>query len=129
MIVADVNVVVYLLTDCPQRERAVALFQRDSDWWMPHLWRHEFLNIVVTLTRNGLIPEGEAIDLWRNGLELFGMRELQPNQERAIELAMAHGISGYDAQYVTLAEELGTELLTGDARLLRKIPELCRGLD
>jgi len=42
---------------------------------------------------------------------------------------MAHGISGYDAQYLTLAEELGTELLTEDVRLVREIPERCRRLD
>ena len=129
MIVADVNLVVYLLTDSPQRERAVALFQRDSDWWLPHLWRHEFLNVVATLARNGVIAKGEAIALWRNGIGLFGMRELQPNYERAIELAMVHGISGYDAQYVALAEELGTSLVTEDARLVKKIPELCCRLD
>jgi len=126
VIVAAVNLVVYLLTDSPQRERAAALFQRDPDWWMPHLWRHEFLNVVVTLARSGVIAEGQAIDLWRNGIELFGAQELHPNHERALELAMKHGISGYDAQYVALAEELGTLVLTEDARLVRKIPELCR---
>ncbi len=129
MIIADVNLVVYLLTDCPQRERAAALFQRDPDWWLPHLWRHEFLNVVVTLARKGVIAEGGAIDLWRNGIELFGIRELQPNYERAIELAMKHGISGYDAQYVALADELGTSLVTEDARLVRKVPDHCCRLD
>ena len=126
MIVADVNIIVYLLTDCPQKERATVLFQRDPDWWMPHLWRHEFLNVVVTLARHRVVGESDAVVLWRNGISLFGARELHPSHERALELAIIHEISSYDAQYVALAEELGAPFLTDDARLVRKIPEICR---
>ena len=37
----------------------------------------------------------------------------------ALEIALAHSITAYDACYVALAEALGCTLLTADARLAR----------
>ena len=128
MIVVDVILVVYLLTDCPQRERAKKLYEQDPEWRMPDLWRHEFLNVIITLTRNRNVVEDDAVQLWRNGLALFGPLEHAPDQELAIKIAIDHGISGYDAQYVATAAELGTRLFTEDRRVRRKLPDLCRGL-
>ena len=128
MIVVDVNIVVYLLTDCPQRGRAIKLFEEDPDWRMPDSWRHKFLNVVVTLTHNQVVTVDNALELWRNGLGLFGSLDHTPDQELAIKIAVEHGISGYDAQYVAMAAELGTQLFTEDRRLRRRFPDLCQGL-
>jgi predicted nucleic acid-binding protein len=63
MIVADINLIVYLLSDTPQHSSAVELFQRDPDWRLPPLWRHEMLNVIATLTRHGVLDEQEAFTL------------------------------------------------------------------
>ena len=128
MIVADVNLIVYLLTDTPQREQAVALYQEDSDWRLPPLWRHELLNVLATLTRQTVITGEQAVTLWHNALGLFAGREQDPDMDRSLRLAIEHRISAYDAQYVALAEALECLLVTADKRLRRKFPECSRGL-
>lgn len=120
---ADVNIVVYLLTDCPQRSLAVKLREIDPNWWLPTLWQHEFLNVLATLARQDYITQSDAHQLWENGLKLFGHREQAPDVRRALDLALRHGISAYDAQYLTLAESLRVRLVTEDRKLQRLFPQ------
>jgi predicted nucleic acid-binding protein len=47
MIVADANIVAYLLVAGDQSEAARALWASDPAWRLPHLWRYEFLNILA----------------------------------------------------------------------------------
>jgi len=41
-----------------------------------------------------------------------------------LTLAIEKNISAYDAQYITLAKELGVYCVTEDTRLLKKFPNL-----
>jgi predicted nucleic acid-binding protein len=74
VIVVDVNVIIYLLTETPQRTLAC------------------------------------------------GVREQQPEMEYALSLAIQHGISAYDAQYVALAASLDAQLVSEDKKLQRVLP-------
>ena len=123
MIVVDVNVIVYLLTETPQRELARRVREHDGDWLVPPLWRHEMLNLLVTLTRQDVLDASSALTLWRNALALLGTREQQPDMEHALSLAIEHGISAYDAQYVALAAALGASLVSEDKKLQRLLPQ------
>ena len=123
MIVVDVNVIVYLLTETPQRESARRLRERDSDWLVPPLWRHEMLNVLVTLTRKDVLDVSSALTVWRNALDLLVKREQQPDMEYVMTLAVDHGISAYDAQYVALAKSLGGLLVSEDRKLQRSFPK------
>ena len=123
MIVVDVNVVIYLLTDTPQRSLAVRLYEQGKEWRLPPLWRHELINVLGTLTRNEVLDLEAAVQLWRNALDLFAAGEQQPDMEQALALAVDRGISVYDAQYVTLAVALDTRLVSEDKKLRRRFPE------
>ncbi len=48
--------------------------------------------------------------------------EHEPSAERAIELAAEHRISGYDAQFVAAALELGVVCVTEDRELQNRLP-------
>jgi predicted nucleic acid-binding protein len=88
------------------------------------LWRHEFLNVLASLTRQAYLNETEALTLWRNAVGLlFGQREQQPAMEEALALAIRHGVSAYDAQYVALAAALGVLLISEDKKLQRTFPQ------
>jgi len=39
-----------------------------------------------------------------------------------MQTAIRYGISGYDAQYIALAEEFGVKCVTADVPLARKTP-------
>jgi predicted nucleic acid-binding protein len=81
VIVVDVNVIVYLLTETPQREQARRVRERDGDWLVPPLWRHEMLNVLTTLTRQEVLDKSSALTVWRNAIGLLGSREQQPDME------------------------------------------------
>lgn len=123
MIVVDVNVIIYLLTDTPHRSMAVRLYEQGSDWRVPPLWRHEMINVLGTLTRNDVLDREAAVQLWRNALDLFSDGEQQPDMAQALALAVDQGISVYDAQYVTLAMALDTQLVSEDKILQNRFPQ------
>ena len=124
MIVTDVNNIVYLLTDSPKRESAVLLRKIDGDWRVPALWKHEMLNVIATLTRGKQIEVADSYVLWNNAIKMFAPKEHNPNLVNALTLAIEKNISAYDAQYITLAKELGVYCVTEDTRLLKKFPDL-----
>ena len=49
--------------------------------------------------------------------------EAEVDGSAALDLAIVHGISAYDAQYIALALGFGTLCVTEDRRLMRKFSE------
>ncbi|MFQ5743995.1 MAG: type II toxin-antitoxin system VapC family toxin [Acidobacteriota bacterium] len=123
MIVVDVNIILHALTATPQNELARQLRRRDSDWLAPPLWRHEMLNVLATLTRQEVLARQSALTVWQNALDLMAAREQPPDMEHAFSLAIAHGISAYDAQYIALAESLDVLMVSEDRKLNRLLPQ------
>jgi predicted nucleic acid-binding protein len=122
MIVADANVVAYLLIAGDQSAAARALWAADPVWRLPHLWRYEFLNILATLGRAGRVSPAELTATWHRAIELLGSSEHEPDPALALAIALEHGISAYDAQYVALALQLQALLITEDRKLRRAFP-------
>lgn len=103
----------------------VALLVRDIDRQQlgneelaaPHLIDSEVTHVLRRIVQRGHLTaaEGDAamdgfIDL---ALSRYSMAELRPRM-----WALRHNLSGYDASYVALAEQLqATSLLTADAHL------------
>jgi predicted nucleic acid-binding protein len=129
MIVVDVNVVVYCFIEGQRTVAARKLRTLDADWRLPDLWRHEYLNILATWSRQGGASLADTQILWRNTVRLLAPCEQPVNMESALALACEHNISAYDAQYVALAQRLRTRLVTEDRRLLRAFPDLAVTMD
>lgn len=124
MKVVDAKVLVYLLVQNDQTPWARRLFEQDGDWYAPSLWRFEVMNVLCTLTRRKVLDASQALEAWNLAVRLMLDRDIDPDPVQTMQLAMAHGISGHDAQYVSLAKEMNCELLTADAALRRAFPEL-----
>ena len=122
MIVADNNIIAYLLISGERTEQARQLYAADSDWFVPTLWRHEFLNVLATLVKYGGGDVTDALGLWQQAEMLLINRERTVSLPDALKLAVVSGISAYDAQYVALAESLNCALVTEDKRLIEKFP-------
>ena len=60
---------------------------------------------------------------WYRGVEYFQLSERQPDMLLALELAVRHDISAYDAQFIALAESLDVPLISEDHRLRERCPE------
>jgi len=122
MIVADTNLVAQLILSLDQTRKAQAVYRLDSDWRMPSLWRHEFLNVLATYLRFDRIPIAPLLSAWNRALVLFDDATCEVDMPEALRVAGQCGISAYDAQYVALAQALNVPLITEDRKLLRAAP-------
>ena len=120
MIVADTNLISYLLIEGEKTDLARKVWARDSDWAMPPLWKSEFLSVLVVAGRAGALNEEQARVIWRRSRVFKDATEHEPDGEHVLKIAMEREISAYDAQFVAAAAELGVPLVTADKRILSR---------
>lgn len=123
MIVVDTNIIAYLFIKGERTEQARQLYAQDPDWTTTPLWQHEFLNVLATMVKQGNRTVADALHLWHQAQALMLNQEKTITLSEALILATTHGISAYDAQYLTLAERLNCVLITEDKRLVQKFPD------
>lgn len=124
MIVVDSNVLAARNLAGPASRLAEAVERLDPVWIVPPLWRYEFQNILATALRQGRMAPEEASAAWgRTAAQLQG-NEREPDPESVIALAERFCISGYDANFIALAREMGVRCVTEDGELIRKFPGL-----
>lgn len=87
---------------------------------VPPLWRWEIGNALLSAERRGRLDAGAA-DLFLRLLEQLPIQVDAQATHAACggtrELAHAHGLSGYDAAYLELAQRSGLPLATRDEDL------------
>lgn len=123
MIVADANLVVYLVLPGAHTEVAVRVLERDAEWAAPFLWRSEVRNVLLGYRRRGLLQPRQTLDLMERVERLMRGREFLPGSIRVLELAEQSRLSAYDCEYVALADEMDVPLVTGDRRIAEAFPE------
>ena len=119
MIVADVNLVAYLLLGGPERALAQRVLERDPVWAAPLLWRSEFRNVLATFMRHRDLSVSDAWRAHELADQLLSGQEFAVPGERVLALVASSTCSAYDCEYVALAEELAVPLVTADRQLLR----------
>jgi predicted nucleic acid-binding protein len=124
VIVADTNLIGYMLIDGEQTGSARKVWTRDPDWAMPPLWRSEFLNVLVVAHRAGALDRQQVVETWRRSTLFMNATELEPDGEQVLKIALDRDLSAYDAQFVTVATELGVPLVTADQRVLDRCPDI-----
>ncbi len=120
LIVADTNLIAYLLVDGPFRRDARAVYEKDPYWVAPPLWRFEFRNVLVQSLRHNLLPMIGAIELMEEAIDLMKNRELESTTARILNLAVQLGCAAYDCEFVALAHDLGVPMVTSDRSLIEK---------
>ncbi len=123
MIVVDTNVICYALIWGDRTDLALRVERLDPNWKVPPLWRHEFLNVLATSARAGVIGAEQAEAILRRALDLLIPAESAVDMVAALRLAVEHGISTYDAEYMSLALALQVRCVTEDGRLQTRFPE------
>ena len=120
LIVADTNLIVYLLVrgqETPEAERA---YEIDSKWVAPDLWRSEFRNALALYVRNGQLGLDEAVQHMAHAERLVDAGSRPIDSAKVLSLATQTGCSAYDCEYVALAQDLGVTLVTADRKLASK---------
>lgn len=126
-LVVDASVLLaFYLPAEPYKTQALSLLARvaagEIRLVVPSLARYEILNALSRCVR-GLKPgpklareDAEEILAALASLHLEG-HDVQGLEGRILAIAEKHGCSAYDAAYLALAEQLGAQFVTADARL------------
>jgi predicted nucleic acid-binding protein len=122
VIVADSNLIAYLMIRGDRTAEAGAVFRKDAVWAAPLLWRSELRNVLVTYLRTGRFTLAEATERMHDAESLVAAREYEVPSVPVLRLAAESGRTAYDCEFVHLARELGAPLVTSDRKLLRAFP-------
>lgn len=123
-IVVDTNIVAYYWLPGAHTENAVALRRRTDDWLVPRLWRSEFRNVLARYLRAGTIGLDQARALIRNAEAELMDCEREVDSTAVMDLVATSECLAYDCEFVALARQTGTALVTEDGGLLRAFPDI-----
>ena len=122
MIAVDVNTIAYLWIPGELTELAERTLARDPHWVSPILWRCEFRNILAGRVRRGDLDLGAVRRCLRGAESQLSGCEYHVPSSLVMEKAVGSACSAYDCEYVALAEDLHTKLVTSDRQILRDFP-------
>ena len=117
MIVADANLVLYLLIPGTRTAEADAVYRYDPVWVVPPLCLSEVRNVVLRYLRSAALSLADAERIVARAEGLLTVNPTGVNSAAVLLLAHQSGCSAYDCEYVALAEELGVPLVTSDQAL------------
>ncbi len=123
MIVVDSNILAYLYLPGDYTEAAEALLLRQPEWAAPPLWRSEFRNILTGYVRRGMLTLEQACNLQAEAEALLDGFEFEVNSREVLQLTQNSDCSAYDCEFVALAKQLDTQLLTMDKKVLKAFPQ------
>lgn len=129
MIVADTNLVAYLVVPGIFTPAAKAVFARDPDWAAPVLWRSELRSVLWQHVRAGQLTLPQAMKAMEFAQALFPFREFQVDSAAVLSLAASSNCSPYDCEFVSVALSRGYPLVTADKKVLTAFPSTAVSLE
>lgn len=122
MIVADTNIISYLLLPTQYSDSVDTLYKLDSDWAAPMLWKSEFRNVLALYLRKKVITLEKALQLQDAAESMMVNNEFEISSSRILALVDESSCSSYDCEFIALAHHLDTLLVTQDRKVLREFP-------
>ena len=123
MIVADTNVVSYLLINGMYSDEAARIMEKDSDWVVPSLFFSEFRNVLTMYLRHRNMQLPESYAIMRQAELLVEGSVFTVQSKPILSLVAASSCTAYDCEFVALARQFNVPLVTYDKKLLREFPE------
>ncbi len=128
MILVDTNIVAYLLMEGDFTEAAQTLQRKDADWRSEAFIMVEFTNVLAASIASRRMTSLLAEDFLSKATALFEGKLAPVPHAAALAIAVRFGVSAYDARFLALADQLGSRLVTQDARLRAAAPGLTQSL-
>jgi predicted nucleic acid-binding protein len=119
MIVADANILIYLVRDTLFTPLAREVYARDSEWVAPEIWEAEVLNGLMREVRFGSLALESAVRVAQYAATVLADRVQKCESSAVLRIADNSGLTAYDAYYVALARTRGVKLVTEDGKVLR----------
>ena len=124
MIVADTNLISYLLIPGDKSSRAETVLMRDAEWAAPLIWRSELRNVLTLYMRHQNMTLSQAQQTMGKAESILRRNEYVVPSDLILELTAKNQISAYDAEFVVLAAQLQVFLVTFDKAVLRMFPRV-----
>jgi len=122
MIVADTNIISYLLLPTVYTDSVEKLYKIDADWSAPILWKSEFRNVMALYLRKKIITLDKAMQLQDTAESIIIQNEYDIPSSQVLALIDKSDCSAYDCEFIALANHLDTKLVTQDKKILRELP-------
>ena len=122
MIVVDANILIYSLIDGDYSPLVRKLQEKETDWRTTALCLHETLNVLATYQRRGVLTLAQCKKLLEYAERFMQVAQSEVKMDAALAVAAKYAITGYDAQYVALAQSLNAPLITEDRKLREAAP-------
>jgi predicted nucleic acid-binding protein len=119
MIVADTNLIAYLLIPGDHSSLVEKIFLKDSEWVSPLLWRSEMRNILALYMRTQKMTLEQALKTMEKAENLLQAHEYMLPSDVVFAALNSSALSAYDAEFVVLARELNIPLVTFDKGILK----------
>jgi predicted nucleic acid-binding protein len=129
MVVVDTNVIAALFIRGKLSDAALKLRLRDPVWCVDPFALIEFSNVLATYTRAHYLTATAALEQLRGAEEFLRPNYLGVPNDAALELALRHSVTAYDARFLALAQHVGHKLVTDDNKLRAAAPALTQSID
>jgi predicted nucleic acid-binding protein len=123
VIVVDTTVIAHLFLDGDHVEEAKHLLTKEAEWAAPRLWRSEFRNVLTKYYRHQRLDENSMVALMDAASARLAGREFDPSNDKVFDCVLRSNLSAYDAEFVALAIDLKTYLITADRQIVREFPD------
>ena len=122
MIIADTNIISYLLLPTIYTDSVEKLYKIDPDWSAPILWKSVFRNVMALYLRKKIITLEKAMQLQDTAESIIIQDEYDISSPQVLALIDKSDCSAYDCEFIALANHLDTKLVTQDKKVLRAFP-------
>lgn len=103
--------------------------RKDADWIAPPLWLSEMRNVLATMIRVRTIGYDHAMTVLDEAEDLMAGHTYATPSSGIMEIARDSGLSAHDSEFVALAIETRTALITLDKRLALRFPGVATPLE
>ncbi len=129
MIVADTNIISYLLLPTPFSDIVDKLYKLDSEWVAPALWKSEFRNVLTLYLRKEIITFEKALQLQDTAESIMANNEFDVSSAQVLSLVTKSNCSSYDCEFIALAQHLNIPLVTQDKKILREFSSISSSVE
>ncbi len=130
MRLVDSNVVFSLfVASTPWHDAARALHAQDGDWCTESHALVEVSNVLARYVRARELSAAQALRVMTEVELQMRPNLLHAGAVEALDTALRFKVSAYDARFLRCATQLGSRLVTEDAKLRRAAPRLTLSLD
>src|SRR5438067_9325263 len=128
MILVDTNIIAPLYVRSARSDAVTELFARDAVWRTEPLALIELSNVLITYERARYITASTARACLKRAAAFLQPELFRVSHRAALDAALRYGTTAYDARFLALAGQLGSRLVTEDARLRAAAPRLTQSL-